>query len=190
MPGRFIQAIRKAGSCNPLVVIDELDKIGSDFRGDPSAAMLEVLDPQQNQTFYDNYLGIPFDLSKIMFVATANSLDSISGPLRDRMEIIELSGYTLEEKVSIAKKHLITKAIIDSGLEGKEFDISDDVLTDMVSNYTRESGVRQLERMVRKLCSKVARTFVEEDKMVTVSPKNLLHHQARFLHSYDSSFWR
>ncbi len=119
MPGRFIQAMRKTGTSNPVIIIDELDKIGSDFRGDPSAAMLEVLDPQQNKTFYDNYLGLPFDLSKVMFIATANSLDTISTPLRDRMEIIELSGYTLEEKVNIAKKHLIKKAIENTGLENK-----------------------------------------------------------------------
>ena len=119
MPGRFIQAMRKAGSPNPVIVIDELDKIGADFRGDPSAAMLEVLDPQQNKTFYDNYLGIPFDFSKVMFIATANSLETISEPLRDRMEIIELSGYTIEEKINIAHNHLLKKAISDSGLARK-----------------------------------------------------------------------
>src|SRR5581483_11951815 len=125
MPGRFIQAIRKAGSCNPVIIIDELDKIGVDFRGDPSAAMLEVLDPHQNKTFYDNYLGIPFDISKVMFIATANSLDSISGPLRDRMEVIELSGYTMEEKLQITKRHLIKRAIQDAGLDQQPVKFSD-----------------------------------------------------------------
>ena len=123
MPGRFIQAIKKAGSCNPVIVIDELDKIGSDFRGDPSAAMLEVLDPQQNKTFYDNYLGVLLIFLKSCFIATANSLDTISEPLRDRMEIIELSGYTHEEKLNIAKHHLIKKAIAEYGLTESEIDI-------------------------------------------------------------------
>lgn len=162
MPGRFIQAVRKAGSLNPLIIIDELDKIGSDFRGDPSAAMLEVLDPHQNKTFYDNYLGLPFDLSKIMFVATANSLDTISDPLRDRMEVIELSGYTMEEKVNIAQRHLINKAIYETGLAGHDIAIPKELISDIVSNYTRESGVRQLERLIKKLCSKAARSFVEK----------------------------
>ena len=173
MPGRFIQAIRKAGSANPLLIIDELDKIGADFRGDPSAAMLELLDPQQNGTFYDNYLGIPFDLSKIMFIATANTIDTISDPLRDRMEIIELSGYTPEEKVSIAQKHLIARAIADTGLENHHLQISDEVIQEIVSNYTRESGVRQLERLIRKLCSKAARTLVETNKVLTFSAENI-----------------
>lgn len=173
MPGRFIQALRKAGSCNPVIIIDELDKIGSDFRGDPSAAMLEVLDPHQNKTFYDNYLGIPFDLSKVMFIATANSLETISEPLRDRMEVIELSGYTLQEKLNIAKKHLITKAIHDSGLEKIDITISDSVIDDIINNYTRESGVRQLERIIRKLCSKAARTFVETDTTIEFTTENL-----------------
>ncbi len=173
MPGRFIQAIRKTGSRNPLIVIDELDKIGSDFRGDPAAAMLEVLDPQQNKTFYDNYLGIPFDLSEVMFVATANNVDIISEPLKDRMEIIELSGYTIEEKIKIAQKHLVSKAIIDSGLEKQNMKISDKVLQELVTNYTRESGVRQLERAIRKLCSKAARTFVEKKKLISFAPSNI-----------------
>lgn len=173
MPGRFIQAMRKTGTSNPVIIIDELDKIGSDFRGDPSAAMLEVLDPQQNKTFYDNYLGLPFDLSKVMFIATANSLDTISGPLRDRMEIIELSGYTLEEKVNIAKRHLISKSIEDTGLKNKNFSVGDDVLQDIITNYTRESGVRHLERLISKLCSKVARIFVETQSIIHVTPENL-----------------
>lgn len=173
MPGRFIQAMRKAGSCNPIIVIDELDKIGSDFRGDPSAAMLEVLDPQQNKTFYDNYLGIPFDLSQVMFIATANTLNTISDPLRDRMEIIELSGYMLEEKVSIAKKHLVNKAITNAGLDGHNFSISDEVIKDIISQYTRESGVRQLERLIGKLCSKAARMLVEKNTLIAVTNKNI-----------------
>jgi ATP-dependent Lon protease len=173
MPGRFIQALRKAGTNNPVIVIDELDKIGSDFRGDPAAAMLEVLDPQQNKTFYDNYLGIPFDLSKVMFIATANSLDSISEPLRDRMEVIELSGYTIEEKMNIAKQHLIKKAITDTGLENHDLKISQEVVLDAISNYTRESGVRQLERLMRKLCSKAARTLVEDNTLITINSENL-----------------
>ncbi|PKN03438.1 endopeptidase La [Candidatus Dependentiae bacterium HGW-Dependentiae-1] len=173
MPGRFIQAIRKAGSANPLIIIDELDKIGSDFRGDPSSAMLEVLDPQQNNTFYDNYLSVPFDLSKAMFVATANSLDTISRPLLDRMEIIELSGYTHEEKMNIAQRHLVNKAIVDSGLDTNKVALSDDLLNHMIMEYTRESGVRQLDRLVRKLCSKIARTLVEKEELVTVTPGSL-----------------
>lgn len=173
LPGRFIQAIRKAGSCNPVMVIDELDKIGSDFRGDPSAAMLEVLDPQQNKTFYDNYLGVPFDLSKVMFIATANSLDTISGPLRDRMEVIELSGYSMEEKINIANKHLIKKALLDAGMDSYGLDISRPVLETLVFGHTRESGVRQLERVIRKLCSKAARSWVENKQLITFSPENI-----------------
>lgn len=173
MPGRFIQAVKKSGSCNPVVVIDELDKIGADFRGDPSAAMLEVLDPQQNKTFYDNYLGIPFDLSNVMFIATANTLETISEPLRDRMEIIEVSGYTYEEKLHISKLHLINKAVHDSGLQTNDIAFSDEVLIDLITNYTRESGVRHLERILRKLCSKAARLFVEENRIITFDKTNL-----------------
>lgn len=173
MPGRFIQAIKKSGSCNPVMVIDELDKIGSDFRGDPSAAMLEVLDPQQNKTFYDNYLGIPFDLSQVMFIATANSLETISEPLRDRMEIIDVSGYTHEEKLNIARKYLLPRAIATSGLQEKDICISDEILTDVIINYTKESGVRQLERLIKKLCSKAARVLVETGKTTIFTSENL-----------------
>lgn len=173
MPGRFIQAIRKAGSCNPVVVIDELDKIGADFRGDPSAAMLEVLDPQQNKTFYDNYLGLPFDLSQIMFIATANNIDTISDPLRDRMEVIELSGYTFQEKINIGQQYLVKKALADTGLGDKNISLCDELLGDIVSSYTRESGVRQFERMIRKLCSKAARAFVETSELVNFTNENL-----------------
>ncbi len=173
MPGRFIQGIRKAGTANPIIIIDELDKIGADFRGDPSAAMLEVLDPQQNKTFYDNYLGVPFDLSKSIFIATANSLDTISAPLRDRMEIIQLSGYTMNEKLHIAKKHLIQRAIDGAGLDEKGLKLADAVIETVVSNYTRESGVRQLERLIHKLCAKSARSIVEKKKPAKFTTDNL-----------------
>ena len=161
MPGRFIQAIRKCKTKNPVIIIDELDKIGQDFRGDPSAAMLEILDPEQNKTFYDNYLSVNFDLSKVIFIATANSLDTISGPLRDRMEIISHPGYTFEEKIEIAKKHLVKKAISEAGLEGHDIIFTDDSLKEAVMGYTREAGVRNLSRTISKMCSKVARKIVE-----------------------------
>jgi ATP-dependent Lon protease len=173
MPGRFIQAIRKAGSLNPVIMVDEIDKLGADFRGDPSAAMLEVLDPQQNKTFYDNYLGVPFDLSKVIFIATANNMETISDPLRDRMEVIHLSGYTHEEKLHIAQDYLVKRAIEDSGLDGKQVSLATDVLKDIVINYTRESGVRQLERTIRKLFQKAARLFVEEQKVASFSLENI-----------------
>lgn len=173
MPGRFIQAIRKAGSLNPIIMIDEIDKLGADFRGDPSAAMLEVLDPHQNKTFYDNYLGVPFDLSKVIFIATANNVEAISDPLRDRMEVIHLSGYTHEEKMHIAKDYLVQRALNDSGLEQQKIGISDDVIKDIILNYTREAGVRQLERTIRKLYQKAARIFVEEEKVVGFSLENI-----------------
>lgn len=172
MPGRFIQGMRKAASINPVIIIDELDKIGADFRGDPSAAMLEVLDPQQNKTFYDNYLGIPFDLSKVIFIATANNVENLSEPLRDRMEIIYLSGYTLEEKLNIAKIHLVEKAINESGLTGHKISFSDELLENIITNYTRESGVRELERLIKKLCSKAARALVQDKKLIKFNIEN------------------
>ncbi len=188
MPGRFIQAIKKAESKNPIIMIDELDKIGSDFRGDPSAAMLEVLDPQQNKTFYDNYLGVPFDLSKVIFIATANNIDAISEPLRDRMEIINLSGYTLDEKLGIAKQHLVRKALEDTGLEGKGIVFSNEVLRELISGYTREAGVRSLERVIRKLCSKAARALVEEKRSLLFIPETLDKHLGpRKIIDYDQN---
>ena len=176
MPGRFIQGLKKSKSMNPVILIDELDKIGSDFRGDPSAAMLEVLDPQQNSTFYDNYLGIPFDLSNVLFIATSNDISSISAPLRDRMEIVELSGYTTEEKVEIANKHLVQKAISDTGLNEKDFKLSKDVLATIIRGYTRESGVRNLAQQIKKLCSKAARSFVEKQEVISITNKSLESH--------------
>jgi len=173
MPGRFIQGLRKAKSKNPVIIIDELDKIGADFRGDPSAAMLEVLDPQQNKTFYDNYLGIPFDLSQVIFIATANSLETLSAPLRDRMEIIQLSGYSIEEKKQIAQRHLLRQAIASSGLQPESLTIEPTVVQTIIQDYTRESGVRELERSLKKLCSKAARMLVETGENLTCTEKNI-----------------
>ena len=173
MPGRFLQGIRKAGSMNPVIIIDELDKIGADFRGDPSAAMLEVLDPHQNKSFYDNYLGVPFDLSRVIFIATANNIEAISEPLRDRMEIINLTGYTLEEKIQIARNYLTHKAIDESGLEIHPIDFSDELIADIIKSYTRESGVRELERLIKKLCSKAARLLVEKKQLLVFTLENL-----------------
>ncbi|MFC1894335.1 endopeptidase La [Candidatus Dependentiae bacterium] len=173
IPGRFIQAIKTAGSCNPLIMIDEIDKIGSSQRGDPSAALLEVLDPEQNNAFYDNYLGIHFDLSKSLFITTANDLSNIPGPLRDRMEIIQLPGYLQEEKTEIALRHLIPKAIIKSGLDKTEINIKKEVIGEIINSYTREAGVREIERYIYKLCSKFARSMVEHNKESIFNIENI-----------------
>ena len=173
MPGRFIQGIKKAGSMNPIFLIDELDKLGSDFRGDPSAAMLEVLDPQQNYEFYDNYLGTPFDLSQVMFIATSNDISNISAPLRDRMEIIELSGYTQEEKTNIAEKYLMKQAFEDSGITNTHLTFDDDIFSHIVSHYTRESGVRHLHQVINKLCAKAARYFLENEQPLHLTTANI-----------------
>jgi len=156
LPGRFIQQMKKAGTRNPVMLLDEVDKLGADFRGDPSAALLEVLDPEQNHAFSDHYLDVAFDLSKVLFIATANQLDPVPGPLRDRMEIIELSGYTLDEKTMIAKQHLIPKQIKDHGITGEQIELTDDALEDIIASYTREAGVRSLERRIADVCRSVA----------------------------------
>lgn len=173
MPGRFIQGIRKSGSMNPVIIVDEIDKIGADFRGDPSAAMLEVLDPQQNKTFYDNYLGFPFDLSQVLFIATANTLDTISEPLKDRMDIISLSGYSHEEKVDIAQRYICKRALQSSGLTDHTVLFDGPLLTDIITYYTRESGVRQLDRVIQKVCSKMARAFVEKKQTPMIARDTL-----------------
>jgi ATP-dependent Lon protease len=157
MPGRFIQGIRKAGVKNPVIMLDEIDKIGMDFRGDPASALLEVLDPEQNSTFTDHYLGIEFDLSKVIFIATANVLDTIPSPLLDRMEVLELSGYTLEEKLEIARKYLIPRQIEAHGLTRHNLSINKRVLSKIISTYTREAGVRNLERQIAAICRSVAK---------------------------------
>ena len=156
LPGRIIQSMKKAGTSNPLMMLDEIDKLGADFRGDPSAAMLEVLDPEQNNTFTDHYLDLPFDLSKVLFIATANQLDPVPAPLRDRMEIIELPGYTFEEKVEIARRHLIPKEIAEHGITAEHFELTDDGLAKVITGFTREAGVRSLSRRLADLCRFVA----------------------------------
>ncbi|MBI2344488.1 endopeptidase La [Candidatus Dependentiae bacterium] len=173
MPGRIIQAMKKSGSMNPVILIDEVDKIGADFKGDPSAALLEVLDPNQNKEFYDNYLGIPFDLSSVMFILTCNDLGAISGPLIDRMEVIQLSGYTFEEKQQIARRYLVKQAIDESGMKESNVQIAPSVIDTVIYEYTREAGVRHLAQLIKKLCGKAARLFVEKSEIVKISKKNL-----------------
>ncbi len=174
MPGRIIQNIRRAGSNNPVFMMDEVDKIGADFRGDPSSALLEVLDPEQNNSFRDHYLGVPFDLSRVMFITTANLLDPIQPAFRDRMEVIELAGYTLEEKLQIACRHLIPKELTEHALDAKALQFTDEALRKMIELYTREAGVRNLEREIASVCRKVARQVAEDRKApVKVTPQNL-----------------
>ncbi len=174
MPGRIIQGIKTSGKNNPVFMLDEVDKIGMDFRGDPASALLEVLDPEQNNTFADHYLGVPFDLSNVMFITTANLIDPIPSPLRDRMEIITLSGYTAEEKVGIARNYLIPKQLKEHGISDKNIKIHDSALLQITTHYTSEAGVRNLEREIANLCRKVARKIAEgKIKKYSISSKNL-----------------
>ncbi len=161
MPGTIIRAMRDAGSNNPVLMIDEIDKMGNDFRGDPASAMLEVLDPEQNATFRDHYLDLPFDLSNVTFIATANQIEPIPGPLRDRMEVIQLSGYTAQDKLQIAKRYLVPRQVERNGLTKTKIEFADDALTEIIDGYTREAGVRNLEREIGAVCRKVAREFAE-----------------------------
>jgi ATP-dependent Lon protease len=169
MPGRIIQGIQKAGSSNPVMILDEIDKVGQDYKGDPSSALLEVLDPEQNNTFHDNYIDIDFDLSKVLFIATANSLTSVSQPLLDRMELINLSGYIMEEKLEIAKKHLLPMQLENHGIPKSKFDIPKKTMEEIIESYTRESGVRELNKKIAKVLRKIAVAVAED----TDYPKKL-----------------
>lgn len=175
MPGKVIQNIKKSGSSNPVFILDEIDKVGSDHRGDPSSALLEVLDPEQNNSFMDNYLEVEYDLSKVMFIATANNLDTIHPALRDRMEIIEVSGYTIEEKVQIAKKHLLPKQKKEHGVEKAAFNLSDAAIQKLVEGYTRESGVRKLEQEIGRLVRKITKSIAMDESFPSkVQPADVI----------------
>ncbi|MBS1612914.1 MAG: endopeptidase La [Bacteroidetes bacterium] len=174
MPGRIIQSLKKAKSSNPIIILDEIDKVGSDFKGDPSSALLEVLDPEQNHAFYDNYLELEYDLSKVLFIATANSLQTIQPALRDRMEIIPIEGYSIEEKLQIAKKHLLPKQRTNHGLKTKQVQLSDKVLERLIEDYTKESGVRELDRQLASVMRNTAKKVaLEEDYNPNVKDEDL-----------------
>ena len=174
LPGRIIQEIRRAGSNNPLIMLDEVDKLGMDFRGDPASALLEVLDPEQNFSFTDHYLDVPFDLSRIMFITTANLIDPVPAPLRDRMEVIELPGYTEHEKLQIAKRYLLPRQLKENGISPKLLKVSYKAILEVVRSYTREAGVRNIERELGAICRKVARQVAKGEKKPTrVTPANL-----------------
>ncbi len=184
MPGRIIQAIQQAGTNNPLIMLDEIDKVGADFRGDPSSALLEVLDPEQNFSFRDNYLGVPFDLSNVMFMTTANVLDTVQPALRDRMEVIRLAGYTEEEKVEIARRHIIPKQLDAHGITARNIALSRSALKAIILQYTHESGLRQFEREIATVCRKVARRVAEGDAQVVRVTHNRLQEFLGIPHVY------
>jgi ATP-dependent Lon protease len=186
MEGRIMAAMAEAKVGNPLILLDEIDKMSSDYRGDPAAALLEVLDYEQNIAFRDHYIEVPFDLSQVLFITTANTLDTISGPLLDRMEIIELSGYTSAEKFNIAKKYLVKKALNANGLTSEQIKIDDPVLKKIIEDYTKEAGVRKLEQQINALCRKAARTILESGKeSIRITTKNLESYLGRKRYHFD-----
>jgi ATP-dependent Lon protease len=190
LPGRIIQGVKQAGSNNPVFMLDELDKVGSDFRGDPSAALLELLDPEQNHAFSDHYINQPFDLSKVLFVVTANVLETIPPALRDRLEIIRLAGYATEEKVAIANQYLVPRQIDENGLKPENISISDNAIRKIITGYTSEAGLRNLEREIGSVCRKVARRFAEgktDNVAVNVSAISRLLGPVRFLPEEERS---
>lgn len=172
-PGRIIQELKRVGTCNPLMVFDEIDKVTANSNGSAEAALLEVFDPEQNTEFYDHYVGVPFDLSKITKIATANYPEKIPAPLKDRMEIIEVRNYSVEEKIEIAQRHLIKKVCDESGLENRGFELSNDCLRTIIEQYTHEAGVRQLTRTIKHLCGKYARALVEQKELPQFKSENL-----------------
>jgi len=175
MPGRIVQAIRRAGSNNPLIMLDEVDKLGRDYRGDPAAALLEILDPEQNRNFRDNYLDLPFDLSKVFFITTANALDTVPRPLLDRMEMLRLPGYSEEEKIEIARRYLVPRQLQQAGLTAEQCAFPDEAIKAIISGYTREAGLRQLERGIGRVARKIALRHAEGDTTaLTIRPEDLL----------------
>jgi ATP-dependent Lon protease len=188
MPGRIIQGMKKAGVTNPVFLLDEIDKMSNDFRGDPSAAMLEVLDPEQNSTFSDHYIEEPYNLSDVMFIATANDLSTIPGPLRDRMEIISIAGYTEYEKMEITKNHLIPKQLKEHGLKKTQVQFKEEAISNLIRYYTREAGVRTLERTVATVCRKAAKIIVTgEKKKVTITSKVLVDMLGKYRFRYGQA---
>ncbi len=186
MEGRIIAAMKEAKTKNPLILFDEIDKMGADYKGDPSAALLEVLDYEQNSEFRDHYIEVPFDLSQVLFITTANSLDTVSRPLLDRMEIIELSGYTSDEKFHIAKNYLLKKAITNNGLNQNNISITDGVIKKIIENYTKEAGVRKLEQQIGKICRKAAKELIESGKKtIRITEKNLSDYLGNERYQYD-----
>ena len=187
MPGRIVQSIRKVKSSNPVMILDEIDKVGKDFRGDPSSALLEVLDPEQNNTFYDNYLELEYDLSKVLFIATANDINNIQPALRDRLEVINLSGYAVEEKIEIARRHLLPKQKDVHGLKDTKFKISDKILEKIIQDYTRESGVRELDRYIASVMRYEAKEYAMKGRIksgITPNDVEKILGRARFSNEF------